>query len=539
MCKAPFSGKRQDSLFCSSSCKAKHWELKKSGKLNGLEGIKPMPDLQPLAGNKIKEAEKLEPLQNLVGDVTANDGKNIAETGTKEISLPVQYINKSVKVDNFNYLLYLGKLAQCRKEISTCENEIKRLRGLIENEKKRNGDGFYKIGLGSGALLGYGLSASPFKPEEFTFRRNKNIPYSKRIVPSVQSDDSANRVFSALFGGLLGLGIGGVLDVFTTDSREQSKIANIRAYEKKIAQWQSYLPALKQQEKQLLAEQSKFPPFELKEIKVLNPAYTDAVNQMEAQKLRTAVILSGFGHTPPSTVSQNKIQAETFENGKIVSMQQMAGIKHRLLNFQGKWRGFFGLPQTNFFCVIHGMSGEGKTNFSVQFAKYLAENFGRVLFVSGEEGFAPTFQQKIKSLGADSVANLYAGDIRTGNELLSEVPNNKFHFIVIDSLNNMGIDPELMKQIRAKFKHSAIVAICQSTKDGKVRGSYEMIHDSDIAVKVTNGIAVTTKNRFKEKNMEFDVFEAMRKKEKLTSFLPSKRNDNEGLGMDSELKNTI
>ena len=177
------------------------------------------------------------------------------------------------------------------------------------------------------------------------------------------------------------------------------------------------------------------------------------------------------------------------------------------MNFKGKWLNFFGLPQTNFFCVLHGMSGEGKTNFSIQFAKYLAENFGNVLYVSGEEGFAPTFQQKIKALGANTVARLYAADIRTGEEILTEIPN-KYHFIVIDSVNNMDIDPDMMKEIRRKYKQSGIIAICQSTKDGKIRGSYQIVHDSDIAVKVVNGIAITTKNRFKEKHQEFDVFAA-------------------------------
>jgi hypothetical protein len=102
---------------------------------------------------------------------------------------------------------------------------------------------------------------------------------------------------------------------------------------------------------------------------------------------------------------------------------------------------------------------------------------------------------------------LYAADIRTGQELLTDIPN-KYHFIIIDSLNNMGIDSDVMKAIRNRFKQSGIIAICQSTKDGKMRGSYEIVHDSDIAVKVVNGIAITSKNRFKEKNMEFDVFAA-------------------------------
>ncbi len=71
----------------------------------------------------------------------------------------------------------------------------------------------------------------------------------------------------------------------------------------------------------------------------------------------------------------------------------------------------------------------------------------------------------------------------------------------------MDIHPDLMKAIRQRFKESGIIAVCQSTKDDKIRGSYQIVHDSDITVKVkNNGIAVTTKNGFLPKGTEFDIF---------------------------------
>ena len=39
-----------------------------------------------------------------------------------------------------------------------------------------------------------------------------------------------------------------------------------------------------------------------------------------------------------------------------------------------------------------------------------------------------------------------------------------------------------------------------------MRGSQEIIHDTDIAVKVEDGIDVTTKNRDQERGTEFRVF---------------------------------
>ena len=71
----------------------------------------------------------------------------------------------------------------------------------------------------------------------------------------------------------------------------------------------------------------------------------------------------------------------------------------------------------------------------------------------------------------------------------------------------MKIDADKMKKIRERYKNSALITISQSTKDGKMRGSYEIVHDCDIAVKIESGVAITTKNRFKEKGMSFEVFE--------------------------------
>jgi hypothetical protein len=344
------------------------------------------------------------------------------------------------------------------------------------------------------------------------------------------SGKNGNPLVYALLGGLLGLGVGNIVTGATKDLRAKMKQETIVKYEKEKAKNQVALDDLKSKLEWLEWDLKKIAPLTVKDVKILNPAYSLALKQAGEKSL--------IGFNPGKKNEPKTNPAEDFGSDKISSMKNIAGMKFQLLNFQGKWLDFFGQPQTNFFCVIHGMSGEGKSHFAMQLTKYLAEQFGRVLYVSGEEGWASTFQQKIMKLGVNSVANAYGGDIRTGEELLTEVPVNKFHFIVIDSINNMGIDAEMMRQIRARFKHSALIAICQNTKDGKVRGSYEIMHDSDIIVKVADGIALTIKNRFKEKGKEFNVFDALRQRDSKIIPINGKRT-NEDNGMDTDLKNTI
>jgi len=193
--------------------------------------------------------------------------------------------------------------------------------------------------------------------------------------------------------------------------------------------------------------------------------------------------------------------------GKIISTAELSKLEYQALNFEGKWREFFGQPSVTFYCIIHGKAGEGKSTFAIQFANYLAENCGVVIYVSGEEGFSKTMKDKFILNRAES-ENLYIADLRTYQELVSEVKPNTYNFIFIDSLDNMRIGALEMKTLCDLYENSALITISQSTKDGKMRGSNELQHDSDIVVEVVDGIANTTKNRFLPKYKTFNIFES-------------------------------
>lgn len=193
------------------------------------------------------------------------------------------------------------------------------------------------------------------------------------------------------------------------------------------------------------------------------------------------------------------------QNNRIISSKQLMQYDYESLTFTGRWNDFIGRPAVIFHLAVHGSPGEGKSTFCLQFADYLADNFGNVIYISGEEGYSKTLKDKVVRVQADS-KNLYFHDAKNMGEIMEQVPANQFRFIFIDSLDTLRIDAVKLKELKKHYPKSAIVTISQSTKDGKMRGSNEIIHDADIAIKVTNGIALTTKNRFKEKGREFTVF---------------------------------
>lgn len=216
-------------------------------------------------------------------------------------------------------------------------------------------------------------------------------------------------------------------------------------------------------------------------------------------------------HVKPSEIKQSSKLPPPVTNftpdadGKIINSAELQAMQFEYINFEGEWNYFFGFPALQFHCIIHGLSGHGKSTFAIQFAKYLADNFGRVLYISAEEGITMTFQHKFLLTSAIS-NNLDVVDLRSYDAIFRKVPRDTYRFIFIDSLDTLKIDTVKMKRIRATYKNSALITISQSTKKGEMRGSYELMHDSDIAVRVEDGIAETTKNRFQARGRTLRVF---------------------------------
>ncbi len=192
-------------------------------------------------------------------------------------------------------------------------------------------------------------------------------------------------------------------------------------------------------------------------------------------------------------------------DGKIICSNDLKKMEFKSLDFQDEWEELFGKPAVSFHLVVHGSPGQGKSTFCLQFAHYLASHFGKVLYVSGEEGFSKTMKDKFLNNNAFS-SNLYLADIHSFGELTESVAPNTYHFIFIDSLNNMGIDAACLKEMRNIYGNSGLITISQSTKKGNLRGSLEIEHEADISVKVENGFAFATKNRFKGLGYEFSIF---------------------------------
>ncbi|REC47849.1 MULTISPECIES: ATP-binding protein [Chryseobacterium] len=145
------------------------------------------------------------------------------------------------------------------------------------------------------------------------------------------------------------------------------------------------------------------------------------------------------------------------------------------LAFDGEWKDSFGEPEKNFKMILYGGSGEGKTEFTVRFSKYLA-GFGKVSYISPEQGISKSLQDAIKRNSMEEVAGkvmfLTGG---TFDELLTYIKKSRSKFIIIDSLDYMKLTVDQFKILIAKFPKKAFIIIAWAKN-----GSPKSQHAKDI-----------------------------------------------------------
>jgi predicted ATP-dependent serine protease len=188
----------------------------------------------------------------------------------------------------------------------------------------------------------------------------------------------------------------------------------------------------------------------------------------------------------------------------IMSASDLMNFKYNKYDFGGKWGDFVGQPSINFHAMVYGRPKQGKSILSVQWAKYLSENFGKVLYVASEEGFSVTLQKKVMEFAMDN-PNLDFANFRDFEQIKNAVNRGGYRFVFIDSVNYIRITPEDVEDIKAENPQTAFITIQQATKNGNFRGSQEFAHNCDMVIRVEAGMA-SHQGRFQEPT-EMAVFE--------------------------------
>jgi len=169
----------------------------------------------------------------------------------------------------------------------------------------------------------------------------------------------------------------------------------------------------------------------------------------------------------------------------------------KTIGFTGKWLDLMGDPSPGFTAMVFGRPKMGKSYLCIDWAGYMAENFGKVLYVAKEEQFHLPLQTKLKE---KEVAhdNLYLAD---------SLPNDlsAYEFIFIDSVQGQGLTPENLRKLKAENPGKSFIYVFQVTKGGQFRGANEFQHDVDVVIEVPEKGKAVQFGRFNQGG-EMEIF---------------------------------
>jgi len=160
-------------------------------------------------------------------------------------------------------------------------------------------------------------------------------------------------------------------------------------------------------------------------------------------------------------------------------------------DFQGAWKETFGEPEKNMRVIIWGNPGNGKTEFCIQLAKYLA-SFTKVYYNSFEQGVCKTLQDALhRNKMLEVNGKVIFGDQETFEEMMERLQGrNAPQVCIIDSRDYINLTTGQFKQLIEAHPRKCFVVICWEA-GGKPRGEYakQIAYMCDVKIHVRDFIA--------------------------------------------------
>lgn len=192
---------------------------------------------------------------------------------------------------------------------------------------------------------------------------------------------------------------------------------------------------------------------------------------------------------------------------KALTIDNILNKKYKLFDFTGEWEEAFSKPERRGVWFIWGNSGNGKTRFTMQLAKYLT-GFGRVLYNSLEEGSSHTIRKAFEEVGMREVKKrmlLVSEPLAKLNERLKK--QRCANVIIIDSFQYCQISYK--QYIAFKEEHKDKLIIFVSHADGKQpagRAAKSVMYDATLKIWV-EGFKAISKGRYIGEKGHYMVWE--------------------------------
>lgn len=192
---------------------------------------------------------------------------------------------------------------------------------------------------------------------------------------------------------------------------------------------------------------------------------------------------------------------------KILGTVQFQQKRFKLLPLSGKFKATLGDIPGSFMMIIYGNSGNGKTEFCIQLAKYLTE-FGRVAWLSYEQGHGYDLQVAVNRNKMEQVSGSFFIIDPVANKpknvsFLEDLDNylkkrNSPEFVFIDSLDYTRFTFEDYEFLKNKYGHKKTFIFVSHANGSKPRKRVgeQIEYDGGIGLYINKFIAFVNKNRF-------------------------------------------
>jgi hypothetical protein len=283
---------------------------------------------------------------------------------------------------------------------------------------------------------------------------------------------------NAIIFGLLGLVVGKTIE----SQEEQNRINKLNDIKREINSLDDSINNALISKQHFITTSSALPKFIEKK---RTETYFETIPYTDFEEIKIPVLVA----QPIKLEKEERSKS----NHQVMSLQDFQKIEFNNLEMSEEYKNLFGNPPENFNMLVYGESGNGKSTWSINFAEYLANNHGKVLFNSSEEGLGETLKRKLVDKKSQ---HLDLSQCKNFESLKGILPKKgKYRFVFIDSINDMNLTVKDLKELRAMDENRAIIFIMQATKGGEYKGDSGFRHEADYVIKLENYNPICEKQR--------------------------------------------
>ncbi|MEI7488345.1 MAG: hypothetical protein WCJ72_13240 [Chryseobacterium sp.] len=177
------------------------------------------------------------------------------------------------------------------------------------------------------------------------------------------------------------------------------------------------------------------------------------------------------------------------------SYSDLAKMKFKTLAFEGEWKDLIGTPEVAKSWIIWGKSGNGKTRFTLQLAKYLA-GFQKVYYNSLEEGLSLSFKKALDEVNMKSVGSNFCFQDEKLAQMRARLDKDRSpNIVIIDSLQHFKIKESDYYSLLEDYPKKLFIFISHAQgAEPKGELADEIRYNSNVKIRVHQFVASPVEN---------------------------------------------